>query len=253
MIVTRTPLRVSFVGGGTDLPAFYEQEGGRVLSTAIDHYVWVTVKRHNELFFEPIRINYSTSEQVDRIEEHPEQHRARDVFASSTSSRRSTSHRRRRSGVNRSRRLERVHASAYSTLCTAIAGERVSAGQLAEEASYIEIDVLEATDRKAGPVRGSVRRPEHLPLPAGRQRQRRAAATPRTGRSTCSSKHLLMFWSGHQRNANDVLAEQNANTATNVELLRRMRDQVERAPEHAHDRPARLRRVRTHAARGLAR
>src|ERR687895_135007 len=69
MIVTRTPLRVSFVGGGTDLPAFYEQEGGAVLSTAIDRYVYVTVKRHNELFFEPIRINYSTSEQVDTIDQ----------------------------------------------------------------------------------------------------------------------------------------------------------------------------------------
>ena len=49
MIVTRTPLRVSFVGGGTDLPAFYEREGGAVLSTAITRYVYVTVKRHSEL------------------------------------------------------------------------------------------------------------------------------------------------------------------------------------------------------------
>ena len=39
MIVTRTPLRVSFVGGGTDLPAFYKEEQGAVLSTTITQYV----------------------------------------------------------------------------------------------------------------------------------------------------------------------------------------------------------------------
>ena len=58
MIVTRTPLRVSFVGGGTDLAAFYEREGGAVLSTAIKRYVYVTVKRHSELFFEPRPTDY---------------------------------------------------------------------------------------------------------------------------------------------------------------------------------------------------
>ena len=46
MVVTRTPLRISFAGGASDLPSFYEQEYGAVLSTAINQYVYVTVKRH---------------------------------------------------------------------------------------------------------------------------------------------------------------------------------------------------------------
>ena len=46
LIVTRTPLRISFAGGGTDLPEFYKREYGAVLSSAIDKYVYVTVKRH---------------------------------------------------------------------------------------------------------------------------------------------------------------------------------------------------------------
>ena len=50
IIVTRTPLRVSFAGGGTDLAAFYEQHPGEVFSTAITQYVYVTVKRHSELY-----------------------------------------------------------------------------------------------------------------------------------------------------------------------------------------------------------
>src|ERR687883_1327053 len=69
VIVTRTPLRVSFAGGGTDLPEFYRTDEGAVFSTAIDKYVYVTVKRHSELFLEPVRINYSRTEQVNAIGE----------------------------------------------------------------------------------------------------------------------------------------------------------------------------------------
>ena len=44
MIVVRTPLRISFVGGGSDFPDYYRAHGGAVLSTAIDKYVYVIVK-----------------------------------------------------------------------------------------------------------------------------------------------------------------------------------------------------------------
>jgi D-glycero-alpha-D-manno-heptose-7-phosphate kinase len=67
LVITRTPLRVSFAGGGTDLAAFYEYDYGAVLSTAINQYIYVTVKRHGEVFNEPIRVNYSKSEQVNEL------------------------------------------------------------------------------------------------------------------------------------------------------------------------------------------
>jgi D-glycero-alpha-D-manno-heptose-7-phosphate kinase len=66
MIITRTPLRISFVGGGSDLPAFYEKEQGAVLSTAIDKYIYVTV---NPKFDHKIRVSYSITEIVDRVDE----------------------------------------------------------------------------------------------------------------------------------------------------------------------------------------
>src|SRR5947208_5528419 len=69
LVVTRTPLRVSFAGGGTDLPEFYDVEEGAVLSAAVDKYVYVTVKRHSRIFNEPIRINYSRTEQVNTVGE----------------------------------------------------------------------------------------------------------------------------------------------------------------------------------------
>src|SRR5688572_10823323 len=69
LVITRTPLRVSFAGGGTDLSDFYEREHGAVFSTAIDKYIYVTVKRHGSIFNEAIRVNYSRSEQVNGIDE----------------------------------------------------------------------------------------------------------------------------------------------------------------------------------------
>ena len=70
MIISRTPLRMSFVGGGSDLPVFYRKYGGAVLSTAIDRYVYVTVNRK---FDDGIRLSYSRTEEartVDHIK-HP--------------------------------------------------------------------------------------------------------------------------------------------------------------------------------------
>jgi D-glycero-alpha-D-manno-heptose-7-phosphate kinase len=64
MIISRTPLRMSFVGGGSDLPAFYRRFGGAVVSTAIDKYVYITV---NPKFDHHIRISYSRTEEVDRV------------------------------------------------------------------------------------------------------------------------------------------------------------------------------------------
>src|SRR5438552_5818029 len=70
MIISRTPLRMSFVGGGSDLPVFYRKYGGAVVSTAINQFVYITV---NKKFDEKIRVSYSKTEEagtVDKIK-HP--------------------------------------------------------------------------------------------------------------------------------------------------------------------------------------
>ena len=71
MIITRTPFRVSFVGGGSDLPSFYRQHPGCVVSVAIDRHMYVSVHR----FFDgdQFHLKYSQVELANRIEEirHP--------------------------------------------------------------------------------------------------------------------------------------------------------------------------------------
>ena len=69
IVTTRTPLRVSFFGGGTDLPDYYRRGYGAVVSTTIDKYVYVTIKPHGALFNEVFRLNYSKTEQATSVEE----------------------------------------------------------------------------------------------------------------------------------------------------------------------------------------
>jgi len=66
MIISQTPLRVSFAGGGSDLPAFYRKYGGAVVSTAIDKFVYVGV---NKKFDDSIRISYSRTEEVATVDQ----------------------------------------------------------------------------------------------------------------------------------------------------------------------------------------
>ncbi|MBF0118046.1 MAG: GHMP kinase [Desulfobacterales bacterium] len=71
MIITRTPFRISFIGGGTDLRDFYSKNGyGAVISTAIKKYVYITIHPY---FHDKIRIKYSRTEDVKCVEdiEHP--------------------------------------------------------------------------------------------------------------------------------------------------------------------------------------
>jgi len=70
MIICRAPLRMSFVGGGSDLPIFFKKKGGAVISTSIDKYVYVTV---NKKFDSDIRLSYSITENVNNANQikHP--------------------------------------------------------------------------------------------------------------------------------------------------------------------------------------
>lgn len=222
IVVTRTPLRVSFAGGGTDLADFYEIEEGAVLSAAVDKYVYVTVKQHSELFNEPIRLSYSRTEQVNKIDEI-ENNIAREslklleieppIFISTVADMPTST------GMGGSSAFAVGLLNALHTF----RGERVAAGQLAEEACFIEIEVLGE--------------------PIGKQDQYAAAfgglnllRFGRRGRVTVEPQpvvngsvvelfsNILMFWTGHQRPAASVLAEQKSSTPRNIGTLRKMRD-----------------------------
>jgi D-glycero-alpha-D-manno-heptose-7-phosphate kinase len=70
VIITRTPLRISLGGGGTDLPSYYERRGGFVISAAINRYLYVAI---NETFTDDYFLKYSALERVTAVDEidHP--------------------------------------------------------------------------------------------------------------------------------------------------------------------------------------
>ena len=70
MIIIQTPLRVSFLGGGTDFPEFFAENGGAVLGSSIDKYIYHTISKFPSWLFEHnIRFSYRKVEQVKHLDE----------------------------------------------------------------------------------------------------------------------------------------------------------------------------------------
>jgi D-glycero-alpha-D-manno-heptose-7-phosphate kinase len=225
--ITRTPLRISFGGGGTDLAEFYERDYGAVFSTSIASYIYVTVKRHSPLFNESIRINYSRSEEVNFIDEI-ENDIAREclrfmdieppIYISTVGDHPASTG----LGGSSSFAVGLLHG------LHAFRGERVSAGQLAEEASHIEIDVLGQPigkqDQYAAAF-GGLNLFTFKPSGAVSVEAHRSA----NGRVVSELfDWLMMFWTGHQRDAMSVLQEQRRNTPAKLESLTAMRGHAHR-------------------------
>ena len=68
-VITATPFRVSFFGGGTDFPAYFNRQGGLVLATTVRQYSYVALNSLPRLMEKRFRVSYSQLENVDRIEE----------------------------------------------------------------------------------------------------------------------------------------------------------------------------------------
>jgi D-glycero-alpha-D-manno-heptose-7-phosphate kinase len=226
LVITRTPLRVSFAGGGTDLSDFYEHEHGAVFSTAIDKYIYVTVKRHGSVFNEAIRLNYSKSEQVNGVDEI-QNDVAREclrfleieppIYVSTVADLPAST------GLGGSSSF----AVGLLNALHAFRGERVSAGQLAEEACHIEIDVLKQPIGKQDQYAAAFGGLNFFCFKAGGGVTVEPQRVVNGGLEDLFA-NILMFWTGHQRDAGSVLAEQKANTTLKMDSLLKMRN-------HAYD------------------
>ena len=233
VIMTRTPLRVSFAGGGTDLAEFYEREPGAVFSTAIDKYIYVTVKRHGSVFNEAIRLNYSRSEQVQRVGEI-ENDIAREclrllaieppIYVSTVADLPAST------GLGGSSSF----AVGLLNALHAFRGERVSAGQLAEEASHIEIDVLKQPIGKQDQYAAAFGGLNCFSFRAGGAVTVEPQRLHNGGLKSLFDS-ILFFWTGHQRDSSSVLSEQRANTQSKMDALLCMRGHARELQELSAD------------------
>ena len=220
MIITQTPLRVGLVGGGTDLPDFYREHGGRVLNAAIDKYVYVVVKQR---FDDDVYVNYSSKEVVSRVEDLQHELVREAMHMTGV-----------RGGVEITTLADIPSAGSGLGSSSAVTvgllhalfaykGRQVTAEELADRACAIEIDRCRKPigkqdqyaaayggicDLHFGPGDRVVVDQLDLASPVRRQVQ----------------DELLLFYTGTTRRADNILGEQKANIGDRITQLVQLRE-----------------------------
>ena len=225
MIIVQTPLRISFFGGGTDFPSFFREEGGCVLSSAIDKYIFVSVK---ERFDEKLRVGYTQTEMVDSVDEI--QHELIRESLRMTGIRSSLEVTTmgdipsEGSGLGSS---STVTVGALHALYTYL-GEMVSAETLAREACNIEMDVLKkpiGIQDQYIAAYGNLRYFEFLP--DGQVKAEKVTLDLETRRGF--NDRFLLFFTGVSRRADTILREQKENIKDRIAILREIKQMVHEA------------------------
>ena len=225
MIIVQTPLRISFFGGGTDFPTFFMEEGGCVLSSAIDKYIFVTVK---ERFDKKLRIGYTQTEMVDNVNEIQHElirealcttgiHQGIEVTTMADIPSEG-------SGLGSS---STVTVGALHALYT-YSGEMVSAEKLAKEACDIEIGRLQkpiGIQDQYIAAYGNLRFFEFLPNGEVKVEKLNVDNDFRRVLNEC----FLLFFTGIHRRADAILAEQKENIKDRINVLREIKQMAYQA------------------------
>jgi D-glycero-alpha-D-manno-heptose-7-phosphate kinase len=221
MIITQTPLRIGLLGGGTDLPGYYREHGGRVLNCAIDKYIYVIVKQR---FDDDIYVNYSKKEIVSRVEDLEHELVREAMWMTGVTK-----------GVEITT-LADIPSAGGSGLGSSSAvtvgllhalfayqGRQVSAEQLAESACVIEIERCGKPIGKQDQYIAALGGIRDIRFGPGDKVATEEVVLSGAERRALQ-RQIMLFYTGTTRNADSILAEQNANIATTRPLLDLLRD-----------------------------
>ncbi|OGN87830.1 MAG: GHMP kinase [Chloroflexi bacterium RBG_13_46_14] len=226
MIVVRTPLRVSFLGGGTDFDDFFTRYGGAVISTAIDKYVYIIVKKRYDNL---IRVSYSKQEVVETVDEL-EHEIIREAMKST--------------GITRGVEIITLadvpsHGTGLGSSSSvsvgllqalyAYKGENKPPDVLAREACRIEIDILKKPIGRQDQYIAAYGDMQFITFDSDGVSLERIDIPDEDKRRF--EKNLLLFDTGLTRNSNEVLAEQLTNIELRLDTLNTMRDSAYQARE----------------------
>jgi D-glycero-alpha-D-manno-heptose-7-phosphate kinase len=225
VIITRTPYRVSFFGGGTDYPGWFREHGGAVLATAIDKYCYITCRHLPPFFQHKHRIVYSLIENVSRVDEiqHPavraalqwakieeglEIHHDGDLPA--------------RSGLGSSSSfvVGLVHA------LHALDGKMTNRDQLAKTAIHIEQDLLKENVGSQDQVLAAYGGLNLIEFRPDDSFDVRPVIVPQARKDTLA-EHLMLCFTGFSRFASEVAKSQLDNLHAKQQQLTRMRQMVD--------------------------
>ncbi len=219
MIISRTPFRISFAGGGTDLAAFYRNATGAVTSSAIDKYMYITV---NKRFDSTIRVSYSKTEIVANADEirHPI---VREAL--------------RLTGLTQGLEITSIadlpagtgmgSSSSFTVgllnALHAYAGRYAPAEQLAREACRIEIEILGEPIGKQDQYAAAYGGLNHIQFNSDETGCVDPVISPRETREELA-ENLLLLYTGVKRSASEILTKQKKDTKDKLDVLSRMRD-----------------------------
>jgi len=222
MIITQTPMRISFAGGGTDFPEFFVEHGGAVVSSAIDKFVYCIVK---ERFDDKIYVNWTKKEIVDSVDQI-EHELVREAM--------------RKTGVTKGIEIsflsdipaEGSGLGSSSSVTVGVLnalyqyiGETPTAERLAREACEIEIETLKkpiGVQDQYIAAYGGLRCFEFGP---GSQVKTTPVKASRIALEDLDNM-LMLFFTGKTRQASTILTEQKSNIADKVPVLRQMTQQA---------------------------
>ena len=219
MIISQTPYRVSFAGGGTDMPAFYRQDYGAVLSVAVDKHMYVTVSPR---FEKSTRVAYTRTEIVDNVSDL--QHElVREAL--------------KMTGLGRHLEITTVGdvpagtgmgSSSSLTVGVLLAlyaykGQIVSAKNMAEQACKIEIDVLGKPIGKQDQYAAAFGGMNYIRFNSdGSVDVEPVPAKPETMQEL--QKRMILLYTEQQRDADGILQRQSDGIKDRMPILRAMRD-----------------------------
>lgn len=235
MIISRTPFRISFLGGGTDLPSFYQEEEGAVLSTTIDKYMYITV---NDRFDDTYRLAYSKTEICKTVEEieHP-------IF--STILKRYAGFSKEKNGGRGLELLSMADIPSGTGLGSsssftvgllhamkAHVGEFQSAENLAQEASEIEIEELKEPIGKQDQYAAAFGGLSYIRFqPSGKVSVEPVICNEKSKQDLEQS--IMLFYTGITRSASKILIEQTGDSKREIkrqmkQLATRMKQALEK-------------------------
>ncbi len=224
MIVVQTPLRVSFLGGGTDFDDFYLNYGGAVLSTAINKCVYIIVK---ERFDNMIYVNYSQKEIVEHVDQLKHE-LVREAM--------------KKTGVDKAVEIttladvpsEGTGLGSSSAVTVgllqslyAYQGQTVTARELAEQACQIEVDILGKPAGRQDQVIAAFGNMQYITFNHNGIEVEKIDILPEAKRRL--NRSLLLFYTGKTRKSDEILSEQKTNIQKNTGVLLEMKKMAQEA------------------------
>lgn len=227
MIITRTPFRISFFGGGTDYPVWYKENDGAVLSTTINKYCYISCRYLPPFFDYNYRIRYSFREETQNVSEikHPSVRESLKF-------------------LNIDKGIEMVHTSdipaqsgigsssaftvGFLNALYALKGKIVTKRQLAREAIHIEQNLIKENVGSQDQVAAAFGGFNKIEF-GGEKEFYVYPITLSAEKIDLFQRHLMLFFTGFSRNASDIAGEQIKQTSNKKKELKIMKEMVEEA------------------------